>query len=290
VEDALRAVGQTLASMGATDIRLDTHGKLDFRLRRQLAGYKRQDPPPNRVKPIPIQILRHVLTTAYATTDPGNHAIADMILIAFFFLLRPGEYTGTSSDTCPFRLMDVQFRIGSLRSPATSMPFEDLVHATFATLTFTNQKNGVRGEVIGLGRSGDPLFCPVLTLQRRATHLRQHNLPPDTALATFVHCSRMQLVAPAHITVALRASAAILGPSLGFLPSDINARSLRAAGAIALLCTHVDSDVIRLLGRWRSDQMLRYLHVQAEPVMRHFARRMLQDGDFTLLPNQQVPL
>jgi hypothetical protein len=100
----------------------------------------------------------------------------------------------------------------------------------------------------------------------------------------------MQLVSPAHITIALRASATILGPSLGFLPSDINARSLRAAGAMALLCAHVDSDVIRLLGRWRSDQMLRYLHVQAEPVMPHFARRMLQDGDFTLLPNQQVPL
>jgi hypothetical protein len=59
---------------------------------------------------------------------------------------------------------------------------------------------------------------------------------------------------------------------------------------MALLCAHVDRDVIRLLGRWRSDQMLRYLHVQAEPVMRHFARRMMQDGDFTFLPNQHVPL
>jgi hypothetical protein len=77
---------------------------------------------------------------------------------------------------------------------------------------------------------------------------------------------------------------------VGFLPANISARSLCAAGAMALLCTQVDSDVICLLGRWRSDEMLRYLHVQAEPVMRDFARRMLVAGSFTLLPNQTVPL
>jgi hypothetical protein len=31
-----------------------------------------------------------------------------------------------------------------------------------------------------------------------------------------------------------------------------------------------------LVGRWRSDEMLRYLHVQAEPTMRGFSARMLQ--------------
>jgi hypothetical protein len=54
-------------------------------------------------------------------------------------------------------------------------------------------------------------------------------------------------------------------------------------------CAQVDSDVIRLLGCWRSDEMLRYLHVQAELVMRDFARCMLIGGSFTLLPNQTVP-
>ena len=58
---------------------------------------------------------------------------------------------------------------------------------------------------------------------------------------------------------------------------------------MALLCAKVDPDVIQLLGRWRSDEMLRYLHVQAEPIMRHFARKMVTDGDYVLLPNQAVP-
>jgi hypothetical protein len=57
------------------------------------------------------------------------------------------------------------------------------------------------------------------------------------------------LIKPSDITAALRFSTAVIGPTVGFLPADISARSLRAAGAMALLCAQVDSDVlIHLLG------------------------------------------
>jgi hypothetical protein len=59
---------------------------------------------------------------------------------------------------------------------------------------------------------------------------------------------------------------------------------------MALLCTHVDSNTIRLLGCWHSDEMLRYLTMQAQPIMRDFTSRMLQGGKYTLLPNAQVPI
>ena len=88
----------------------------------------------------------------------------------------------------------------------------------------------------------------------------------------------------------MRDAVTFLSPAaLGFLPSDVSARCLRAAGANALLCAKVDTDVIRLLGRWRSDEMLRYLHLQAAPVMKNFARAMISGGEFTLIPNQLVP-
>jgi hypothetical protein len=32
----------------------------------------------------------------------ASQAIADMTIIAFFYLLRPGEYTGTTSDDAAF--------------------------------------------------------------------------------------------------------------------------------------------------------------------------------------------
>ena len=57
---------------------------------------------------------------------------------------------------------------------------------------------------------------------------------------------------------------------------------------MALLVANVDPDIIKILGRWRSDEMFRYLHLTAEPIMRHFAAKML-NADFTLAPSQLVP-
>jgi hypothetical protein len=50
------------------------------------------------------------------------------------------KYTSTISDTCPFRLTNVQFWIRTLHSPTMTIPFPGIAHATFTTLTFTNQK------------------------------------------------------------------------------------------------------------------------------------------------------
>lgn len=291
VEDALRSIGQTFAAMGADDPRLNKIGNIEFRLQRQLAGYKKKDPPPNRVKPIPVQVIQYILNLARSMPDDaGTNAVADMIAIAFFFLLRPGEYTGTKSETTPFRLQDVQLQITQHhRLDPLTAPLDLIKRATFASLEFTDQKNGVKGEVIGLGRSGDPKFCPVLSIINRVLHLREHNAPPTTPLASYYRKKKLVRVKPADITASLKSAVAFHGPALGFLPENVSARSLRASGAMALLCAQVDFDIIRLVGRWHSDQMLRYLHVQAEPVMRGFAKRMLQGGNFVLHPNSEVP-
>jgi hypothetical protein len=87
------------------------------------------------------------------------------------------------------------------------------------------------------------------------------------------------------LTQQLRLATTTLGHTVGIHPADISIRSLRSSGAMALLCADVDSDRIRLLGRWRSDEMLRYLHVQALPVVAPLARQMVQHGFFTFLPN-----
>ena len=66
-------------------------------------------------------------------------------------------------------------------------------------------------------------------------------------------------------TYELRKAITLLGPRLGFVANDVSARSLRAAGANALLLADVDANIIRIIGRWKSDEMLRYLHCQAAP-------------------------
>ncbi len=256
-----------------------------------LASFTKVDPPPHRVKPVPIAVLRNIAATATASHSSIQQATADMILLAFFFLLRPGEYTAKpeTPDSKPFVFENVQLFIGPTHrlDLRTASPTQ-LRQATFATLTFVDQKNGVKDEVVGHARSGDPYLCPVLALVRRVIHLRANNAPMNTPLATAYHLNRPVAILSADITQALRLAVTILGPSLGFLPSDVSARCLRAAGATALLCADVDSCHIQLLGRWRSDEMLRYLHLQAQPLMKDFSRKMLHGSTFNLLPKQLV--
>ena len=70
----------------------------------------------------------------------------DMIIIAFFFLIRPGEYTGTKSDSTPFRLSDVTFSVGRTVFDTATATDNELDAVTFVILIFSTQKNGVRGE------------------------------------------------------------------------------------------------------------------------------------------------
>ena len=87
----------------------------------------------------------------------------------------------------------------------------------------------------------------------------------------------------------LKATVKLLaGTNLGFTYKYISARFLRTAGAMALLCSGVDTDIISLVGRWRSDKVLRYLHVQAEPIMRNCSKLMISHGNYNLLLHNEV--
>lgn len=286
-EDYVRHVAQAFLNVGAEDPRLNSAHQIDFRLQRMIKSWKSSDPAPLRVKPIPIQVIRRVATLSQLSSanDSLYQATTDMIILAFFFLLRPGEYT--DNDNTPFCLKDVQLFIGPRCLNLQTSSAAELAQARFGSLTFTDQKNGVRGEVIGQASTGDSFVCPVKSLVRRILYLRSHNAPPTTPLSRVFNTPAR--VTPSVLTATLRDCVQYLGPDLGFLPSEVSARSLRAAGATALLLARVDTDVIRLIGRWRSDEMLRYLHVQAYPLMRNYSRLMLDAGDYTLIPNQLVP-
>ncbi len=59
---------------------------------------------------------------------------------------------------------------------------QDLDTASHVALEFTNQKNGVRGELVGLGRSGHPSLCPVKAVIARLKHLRIFGAAPAAQL------------------------------------------------------------------------------------------------------------
>ena len=116
-------------------------------------------------------------------------------------------------------------------------------------------------------------------------HLRANNAPLETPLCVFYQEGHAFLVTPDMLTDLLRRAVALC-PSCGLTPSDISARSLRSTGAMALVCARVDACHTRLVGRWRSDELYEYLHVQAEPIYRDLSARMLQGGDYNFVPGE----
>ena len=184
---------------------------------------KKKDPPPNCVKPIPIQVIRTIQFVAGNSANLALQRTADMIVLAFFFLLRPGEYTASPSDTQPFDLRSVQLFLGGRCLDLVTSSDAQLRCATFASLTFDMQKNGVRGEVIGLGLSGDPVLCPVLTLFRIIILLCLANASPLTPLLSVFLNGLWKPITPNMISTAIKQAVTLAGPSQGYLASDVSA-------------------------------------------------------------------
>jgi hypothetical protein len=216
-----------------------------------------------------------------------------MACVGFFFLMRPGEHTYSSTET-PFRLEDVKLYYGPHALDWQFATDAELASATSVSLTFTTQKNGVKGEVITHGRSGDPNTCPVRAIARRLQHHRDHQSDPTVPLCQYVAPDgRRHNVKSQQLTTALRMTIMLLtheGETLDILPSEVSARSLRAGGATALLCAGIDNDTIQLIGRWKSDAMIRYLHVSASPAMHHYATKMFAGGHYSFRPGLYVPV
>ena len=82
VEDAARSIGQALAAMVAKDLWLNDEEELEIHLKFQYRAYSKQDPPPNRVKPVPVQVLRHIASIAAASTNEDLKSISAMIQLA----------------------------------------------------------------------------------------------------------------------------------------------------------------------------------------------------------------
>jgi len=87
-------------------------------------------------------------------------------------------------------------------------------------------------------------------------------------------------VTSGHITQALRLAAAGVEGQTGIPFKKISAISLRSGGATALLCARIDTDTIKLLGRWRSDAVEKYLRTNAHTVTEGYSSTMVQKGSY----------
>jgi hypothetical protein len=169
-------------------------------------------------------------------------------------------------------------------------------------LTFDEHKSMAKGDKFSQQRrmlGDDKHICPATALFHRVTNLtsRQKGRSPhpagiDAPLYSYhVPASRTKKAGWAevhadHLTDALRLAAELCYDETGIPAKLINVRSLRAGGATALLCAGVSKDIVKLLGRWRSDAVEVYLRTSTYTLTAGYSDRMFQYGQYKFAPDQ----
>jgi hypothetical protein len=267
--------------------------KLVPRLSQMIEGFHKDDPPTIKKLPIEVDIPEYISLCSLRPTAPErSKAVADLILIAFYYLLRIGEYTikgkrNNSKQTVQFQIQHITFfkhdKNGRLQQLPRNASDDDIITAHSATLRLENQKNGWKGVCIHQEHNGEHYHCPVRALGRRFVHVRRHTSDTTTCLSTFFERLPTGVcqadVTDKDIRQELKLAAIALEyPALKGIPIDrIDTHSLRSGGANALALSGYSDREIQKMGRWRSATFKEYireeLNIYAAGMSTHMKRR-----------------
>jgi hypothetical protein len=103
------------------------------------------------------------------------NAVADLITIAFFNLLRVGKYTSPATPrekwTIPLRMCDIRLWKQDIILPHSS-GLMTLLTVDRATTCISHTKNGTKGAVVHHEAFGGPMY-PVAALARHIANIQQ---------------------------------------------------------------------------------------------------------------------
>ena len=201
-------------------------------------------------------------------------AVGDVYLIAFYYLLRIGEYTvrrqcdrskRAKKQTVQFKLEDVTFfktdKNGILRCLPCIAPHSLIMTAESATLKLDNQKNGWKGVCVHQEANGKEFNCPVKALARRVIHIRENEGDTKTLLsAIYIDGIRYDITGE-DISKGLKMAATLLHyPTTRGIPiNHINTHSLCSGGANALALSGYSDTQIQKMGRWKGATFKEYI-------------------------------
>ena len=236
-----------------------------------LDGFCKADPPTTKQLPVEADVPEFLVKLGLAEeTRKLDRAVGDLTLIAFYYLLRIGEYTtkgsrNNSKQTEEFKMGDIMFFAkdanGNLQCLPRDAPDDLICNAEGATMKLDNQKNGWKGVCVYQETNGDTIFCPVRALGRQYVHLRANGATEKTILSAYYHEGKRFDVSADHVSVALKMAATALEyPILKGIPIDrINTHSLRSGGANALALAGYSDMQIQKMGRWRGATFKEYI-------------------------------
>ena len=259
---------------------------------RMLQGFANDDPPTTKKLPVDVDVPEFLCDLGCSEhASPKDCRVGLLALVAFYFLLRVGEYTSKlrngqheTKKTVNFRVCDVTFfkkdeneRLRLLPSDATP---EERLSADGATLRLMDQKNGWKNVCIHQQSNGKPLKNPVVALAMIVNDILSFTEDRTTWLSAFQDKGRVQHVVKGDISSALKFAAEKLDyPGDRVIPIDrIDTHSLRCGGANALSLAGYKEHQIQKMGRWRgktfkeyiSDQLSNFTDGMSEAMSRTF--------------------
>ncbi len=293
VVGAITAVGQEVALVcGQNPTKIVRSETLLPRLSQIFDGWRKEDPPTSKQLPVEADVPELLVERGRdRSATPLDQAIGDLALIAFYYLLRIGEYTvkGTrnkTKQTVQFKYEDITFfkknAAGKLRClPCNAAP-SLILTADGATMKLDNQKNGWKGVCIFHEANGEVYLCPVRALGRRYVHIRQNGGTTKTMLSSYWSKGIRADVTAERVSKALKSAATELQyPTKKGIPIFCtNAHSLRSCGANALSLSGYSNTQIQKMGRWHGATFKEYIREELACYAHNMSRDMTQKFKF----------
>ena len=267
---------------------LANEDKLILPLRYLVQSYAKHDGPTLPSLAVPIELINYIVRTFNANI--AQIRTAQLVAVAFYFLLRVGEYTKPKrkTRTVQFRLKDVVFWKNKRKIDHKTASLKSLLACDGVTLRIENQKNGVKNQTI-FHEANNECSCPVKMLAKIVNNIRKHSSDPNTMLCAYKNGNGMGHVASRDISKTLKdAAKATDMQQRGFPISRICPHSLRAGGAMALKLANMDIVMIKKYGRWSSDTFLTYIHEQISSLGHGVSKAMAQPRDFFNIAGYEI--
>jgi hypothetical protein len=218
-----------------------------------------------------------------ATHDTATAVAAQLAILAFFFAMRSCEHTSTPNPgrTKKIDIGHVVFRNARKRILPANCNIDD---AVYVTVTFVDQKNGLKMDVRTQQKTGDPVLCPVLQAHALISRIRRlvPNYDDTTTLNTLHLAGRTVSLSSTYLLRQIRQTCKACGgkKAFGFDPKDIGTHSLRSGGAMALFLNDHPVHKLMIFGRWSSDAFLAYIRPQVLEWTNNMSRDMIRHDSF----------
>jgi len=283
IQTAIGAIGKMIELAGYMNL-LHQPGTMNYHaaLKMQVEGYKHNDPATKKQWAVPVTVPNLVYLATWNTLDCRAWAIGELVLIAFYFLLRVGEYTFATGQrrTQIFCLQDVKlFSDQQEIAPHLVHQFWDCIN--MVSLTIDNQKNGHHGDTISHHALEDKTnpCCLAKALIVWVIDLVNDKAKPETLLCAFweVPSGSWQFVHSKDIVGMVKKAVPLAGvETSGFLEDNIGSHSLQAGGAMAMYINGQDVMKIQQAGHWTSNTFMTYIHNQLDVVSKGLSQATLQ--------------